>query len=95
MICIDRTAGDGLPLRSDGFEDSWKNATIAVRSNRDRITIERRLCSFSAESEDRVVTLHQAVIGETSTVRSTLDRDAIVARPWPDRPAIGADLPRN
>ena len=85
MICINRTAGGGLPLRSDGFEESWKNATIAVRSNRDHTAIERRLCSFSAESDDRVVPLHQAVIGGTSTERSTPDRDAIVAQLPRDR----------
>ena len=95
MICIDRTAGDGIPLRSDGFEDSWKNATIAVRSNRDRTAIERRLHLFGAKSEDQIVTLHQAVIGGTSTVRSTSDRDAIVARSCSERSAIVADLPRN
>ena len=106
MIYIDRTTGGGLPLRSDGFEDSWKNATIAVRSNRDRTAIERRSCSFSAESVDRFVPLHQAVIGGTSTVRSTPNRDAIVARSprdrgliaprsWPDRPVIVARSPRD
>ena len=31
-----------LKIQSDGVEDSWKNTTIAVRSNRDRGAIEPR-----------------------------------------------------
>ena len=77
------------------LEERRDRGVVEPRSHHDRIAIERRLHSFGAESEDQIVTLHQAVIGGTSTVRSTPDRDAIVARSWPDRPAIGADLPRN
>ena len=77
------------------LEERRDRGAIELRSHHDRIAIERRLHSFGAKSEDQIVTIHQAVIGGTSTVRSTPDRDAIVARSWPDRPAIGSDLPRN
>ena len=32
--------------RSDGYEDTWKNSTIAVRSNRDHGAIEPRSGNF-------------------------------------------------
>ena len=67
------------------LEERCDRGAIEPRSHHDRIAIERRLHSFGAKSGDQIVTLHQAVIGGTSTVRSTPDRDAIVARSARDR----------
>ena len=64
---------------SDGLEGSWKNSTIAMRSNRNRTAIELRSCSFSVESSDRSFPLHQTAIDGASTSRSIADRGAIVA----------------
>ena len=61
------------------LEERRDRGAIEPRSHYDRIAIERRLHSSGAKSEGLIVTLHQAVIGGTSTVRSTPDRDAIVA----------------
>ena len=70
----------GLP--SDGANASWKNSTIAVRSNRDRAAITARSgrdrTSFIAESiHDRPTTFPGA-----SGARSTPDRSLIVMRSW-------------
>ena len=67
---------------SDGANTSWKNSTIAVRSNRDRAAIVARSIrdrtSFITESiHDRQMTFPGA-----SGARSTPDHSPIVARLW-------------
>ena len=64
---------------SDGREASWKNSTIAIRSNRDRGAIEQRSGS-----------LRDAIVSNRSENDRRLTRTSIVARLWPDRgPIVG------
>ena len=60
---------------SDGVEDSWKNTTIAVRSNRDRAAI------VDLSSWNRFHYL-QKVFNGGSRSRSAHDRGPIVVRSW-------------
>ena len=59
---------------SDGLEASWKNSTIAVRSNRDSDTIEPRSGS-----------LRDAIASNRSENDRRLTRTSIFARSWPNR----------
>ena len=71
--------GRSLWLASDGREASWKNSTIAVRSNRDRGAIEPRSGS-----------LREAIVSKRSENDRRLTRTSIEARSWPDRgPIVG------
>ena len=69
---------------SDGREDSWKNSTIAVRSNRDRGAIEPRLWIF-----------HRGITSTRSHGDRVRPRIMIDTRSWPDRGAIVVLLKRN
>ena len=64
---------------SDGLEASWKNSTIAVRSNRDRGAIKPRSGS-----------LRDAIASNRSENDQRLTRTSIFARSWPDRGPIVA-----
>ena len=83
-----RTA-EKLPERTP--RSRCDRTAIALRSHRDRaaITLIRR--------EIRRLDRYASSGGDWGNINCTIDpdRDAIVARSWPDRPAIGADLPRN
>ena len=71
--------------KSNDAEGSWKNSTIADRSNRDGGAIELR--SLHLQHGIRVASLLIDLTGvvEASMPRSTPDRGPIVARSWPDR----------
>ena len=62
---------------SDGYEDTWKNSTIAVRSNRDRGAIEPRSWKF-----------RRGITSTGSDGSRLLTSTTIDARSWPDRDAI-------
>ena len=64
---------------SDGYEDTWKNSTIAVRSNRDRGAIERRSWKF-----------RRGIASTGLNGGRLLTSTTIKARSWPDRGAIVA-----
>ena len=107
----DRTIGSpSYLIKSDGDEVSWKNSTIAVRSNRDRGAIEPRSWNFwhglkamiaAHDSEWRRQEKRPRSRLEilTIVVRSLLDRDHDQARSWPRSSAIvasiGAKIKRN
>ena len=80
---------------SDGYEDTWKNSTIAVQSNRDRGAIEprswkfRRGIAYTGSDGGRLLT------STTIDARSWRDRGAIVARSWRDRGPIVAKIVAN
>ena len=88
VICIDRTAGDGIPLRSDGFEDSWKNATIAVRSNRDRTAIALRSSGDYIRSARNQKTKSLRFIRQWLGEHQPYDRPPIATRSWSNRGLI-------
>ena len=72
-------------FQSDGGEVSWKNSTIAVRSNRDRGAIEPRSWIFH-----RGIT--STIIGRRSLKHQYHDRRAIVAQSWRDRGSFEVKL---
>ena len=90
----DRTIGSPPYLiKSDGEEVSWKNSTIAVRSNCDRGVIERRSWNFRhglkamISAHDSEQSRHEkrprsGLDCLTIVVRSLLDRDHDQARSW-------------
>ena len=88
-ICTDQTADGGRSLRSqptrsrdrsspkvqsNGDERSWKNSTIAARSNRDRGVIEPRSWKF-----------HCGIASTGSDGGRLLTRTTIDSRSWPNR----------
>ena len=86
----DRTIGSpSYLIKSDGDKVSWKNSTIAVRSNRDRGAIEPRSWNFrhglkamfAAHDSERKRPRSKLEI-LTIVVRSLLDRDHDQARSW-------------
>ena len=70
---------------SDGVEDSWKNTTIAVQSNRDRSAIEPRSWILHRGIDSTIFRRRPRWITITIKPRSWPDRGAIVARSWCDR----------
>ena len=74
---------------SDGVEDSWKNTTIAVRSNRNRGAIEPRSWILHRGIDSTILRRHSMVDRDhdqpTIVAQSWPDRSAIVARSWCDR----------
>ena len=62
---------------SDGYEDTLKNSTITVRSNRDRGAIELRSWKFQ-----------RGIASTGSDGGRLLTSTTIDARSWPDRGAI-------
>ena len=71
-------------VSSDGLHNSWKNSTIAVRSNHDRGT-------YVAESLHSIKTTIDGDPGPWSMP----DRDPIVARSWPNHGSFEAKLRLN
>ena len=64
---------------SDGYEDTWKNSTIAVQSNRDRGAIEPRSWKF-----------RRGIVATESNGGRLLTSTTIDAQSWPARGAIVA-----
>ena len=100
-IFNNRTASGGLASQSDDFKGSWKNSTIAVRSNRDRGAIEPRSWScrrgIASTGSDGGQLRSRITIDaqswpdrRTIVARSQHDRGLIAARSWPDRGSIVA-----
>ena len=82
----DRDQTVHLPkVPSDGPNDSWKNSTIAVRSNRDRGAIEPRVAHHSSWKH---LHDHRTVAVGASIPQSMHHRGPIAAWSWPDRGAI-------
>ena len=71
--------------QSNGGERSWKNSTIADRSNHDCNTIEPQSRRFWREIVVESPPVNRTAIDEWPKLRSWPDGDAIVARSWPDR----------
>ena len=70
---------------SDGQDDSLKNSTIAVRSNRDRDAIEPRSWIFHHG-------ISSTIIGRHPVENQDHDRGPIVARSWPDRGPFRSEI---